>query len=117
VKEIYIERQEEFLRIAIKENNKLKECFIEEEYSGPIPGEIYKGVVKNIVPAIKCAFIDIGHNKDCYMYIDEKFNNTKIKKGEEIIVEVLKEGIDKKGAKVTSAFGIPGTYCVVCEYE
>jgi len=113
VKEIYIERQEEFLRIAIKENNKLKECFIEEEYSGPIPGEIYKGVVKNIVPAIKCAFIDIGHNKDCYMYIDEKFNNTKIKKGEEIIVEVLKEGIDKKGAKVTSAFGIPGTYCVV----
>ena len=113
MKEIYIERQEEFLRIAIKENNKLKECFIEEEYSGPIPGEIYKGIVKNIVPAIKCAFIDIGHNKDCYMYLDEKFNNTKIKKGDELIVEVLKEEIDKKGAKVTSAFGIPGTYSVV----
>ncbi|MCB2292529.1 Rne/Rng family ribonuclease [Clostridium algoriphilum] len=113
MKEIYIERQEEFLRIAIKENNKLKECFIEEEYSGPIPGEIYKGVVKNIVPAIKCAFIDIGQNKDCYMYIDDKFNNTKIKKGEELIVEVLKEAIDKKGAKVTSAFGIPGTYSVI----
>ena len=113
MKEIYIERQEELLRIAIKENNKLKECFIEQEYSGPIPGEIYKGVVKNIVPAIKCAFVDIGHNKDCYMYIDERFNNTKIKKGDEIIVEVLKEEIDKKGAKVTSAFGIPGTYSVV----
>ena len=113
MKEIYIERQEEFLRIAIKENNKLKECFIEEDYSGPIPGEIYKGVVKNIVPAIKCAFIDIGHNKDCYMYLDEKFNNTKIKKGDEIIVEVLKEAIDKKGAKVTSSFGIAGVYCVV----
>ncbi|MBZ9688232.1 Rne/Rng family ribonuclease [Clostridium estertheticum] len=113
MKEIYIERQEEFLRIAIKENNKLKECFIEEDSSGPIPGEIYKGVVKNIVPAIKCAFIDIGQSKDCYMYLDERFNNTKIKKGEEIIVEVLKEGIDKKGAKVTSAFGIAGVYCVV----
>jgi len=113
VKEIYIERQEEFLRIAIKENNKLKECFIEEDSSGPVPGEIYKGVVKNIVPAIKCAFIDIGQSKDCYMYLDEKFNNTKIKKGDEIIVEVLKEGIDKKGAKVTSAFGIAGIYCVV----
>ena len=113
MKEIYIERQEEFLRIAIKENNKLKECFIEEESTGPIPGEIYKGVVKNIVPAIKCAFIDIGHSRDCYMYLDEKFNNTKIKKGDELIVEVLKEEIDKKGAKVTSAFGIPGTYSVV----
>lgn len=113
MKEIYIERQEQLLRIAIKENNKLKECFIEEEYSGPIPGELYKGIVKNIVPAIKCAFIDIGHNKDCYMYLDEKFNNTKIKKGDELIVEVLKEAIDKKGAKVTSAFGIAGIYCVV----
>lgn len=113
MKEIYIERQEKFLRIAIKGNNKLKECFIEEEYIGPIPGEIYKGIVKNIVPAIKCAFVDIGHKKDCYMYLDEKFNNTKIKKGDELIVEVLKEEIDKKGAKVTSAFGIPGTYCVV----
>ena len=113
MKEIYIERQEEFLRIAIKENNKLKECFIEEECSGPIPGEIYKGIVKNIVPAIKCAFIDIGHSRDCYMYLDEKFNNTKIKKGDELIVEVLKEEIDKKGAKVTSAFGIPGTYSVI----
>ncbi|MBW9144327.1 Rne/Rng family ribonuclease [Clostridium sp. CM027] len=113
MKEIYIERQEEFLRIAIKENNKLKECFIEEEDSGPIPGEIYQGVVKNIVPAIKCAFIDIGKGKDCYMYLDEKFKNTKIKKGDEIIVEVLKEEIDKKGAKVTSAFGIAGIYCVL----
>ncbi|MGH4139272.1 Rne/Rng family ribonuclease [Clostridium sp.] len=113
MKEIYIERQEEFLRIAIKENNKLKECFIEEDSSGPIPGEIYKGIVKNIVPAIKCAFVDIGHNKDCYMYLDARFNNTNIKKGDEIIVEVLKEQIDKKGAKVTSAFGIPGTYSVI----
>jgi len=113
VKEIYIERQEEFLRIATKENNKLKECFIEEDSSGPVPGEIYKGVVKNIVPAIKCAFIDIGHDKDCYMYLDEKFNNTKVKKGDEIIVEILKEGIDKKGAKVTSAYGIAGTYSVI----
>lgn len=113
MKEIFIERQDEFLRIAIKENNKLKECFIEEEFNGPIPGEIYKGIVKNIVPAIKCAFVDIGHKKDCYMYIDKKFNNTNIKKGQEIIVEVLKEEIDKKGAKVTSAFGIPGIYSVV----
>jgi ribonuclease G len=113
VKEIYIERQDELLRIAIVQNNKLKECFIEEELGGPIPGELYKGVVKNIVPAIKCAFIDIGHDKDCYMYLDERFNNTRIKKGEELIVEVLKEEIDKKGAKVTSAFGIPGTYSVI----
>ncbi len=113
MKEIYIERQDKLLRIAIKQNSKLKECFIEEEFSGAIPGEIYKGVVRNIVPAIKCAFIDIGKGKDCYMYIDKKFNNTNIKKGQELIVEVLKEEIDKKGAKVTSAFGIPGIYSVV----
>ena len=82
MKEIYIERQKELLRIAIKNNGKLEECFIEEESTEPMPGQIYKGTVKNIVPAIKCAFVDIGCRKNGYMYLDSKFNNTKVKKGD-----------------------------------
>lgn len=113
MKEIFIERQKELLRIAIKENDELKECFIEEETGEPYPGEIYKGVVKNIVPAIKCAFIDIGHKKNVYMYLDERFKNTKFKKGEELLVQVIKEDLGSKGAKVTNAISLPGTYCVL----
>jgi ribonuclease G len=113
LKEIFVERQENILRIAIKINNKLKECFIEEDTGEPMPGEIYKGVVKNIVPGIKCAFVDIGYKENCYMYIDRKFKNTNIKKDDHILVQVVKESIGKKGPKVTNAVSIPGRYCVL----
>lgn len=117
MKEIFIERQKELLRIAIKENDRLKECLLEEETGEPYPGEIYKGIVKNIVPAIKCAFIDIGHKKNVYMYIDNKFKNTKLKKGEELLVQVIKEDLGSKGAKVTNAISIPGRYCVLMNLD
>ncbi|GAA0718667.1 ribonuclease E/G [Clostridium malenominatum] len=113
MKEIFVERNGSVLRIAIKKNNKLKECFIEEDSKEPFPGEIYKGIVKNIIPGIKCAFIDIGHRENCYMYIDRKFKNTHLKKGDELLVEVVKEAIGKKGPKVTNAVAIPGRYCVL----
>jgi ribonuclease G len=113
LKEIFIERQKELLRIAIKENGELKECLIEEENLEPYPGEIYKGIVKNVVPAIKCAFIDIGHKKNVYMYLDNKMKNVKVKKGEELLVQVIKEDLGNKGAKVTNIISIPGRYCVL----
>lgn len=111
--EIFIERQRNLLRIAVKENGSLKECFIEEESDNPYPGQIYKGIVKNIIPAIKCAFIDIGYSKNCYMYLDRKFKNTDVKKGDEVLVEILKEDLDGKGPKVTKAISVPGSYCVL----
>lgn len=113
MKEIYIERKESFLRAAMLQEGKLIECLIEEETAEPKSGQIYKGIVKNIVPAIKCAFIDIGYEKNCYMYLDRKFNNTNIKKNDEIIVEVLKESVGEKGPKVTNAISIAGRYAVL----
>lgn len=113
MKEIFIERSDKLLRIAVKKNNKLKECFIEEENMEPSPGEIYKGIVKNIVPGIKCAFIDVGYKENCYMYMDRKFKNTNLKKGDEVLVQVVKEKVGKKGPKVTSAISIPGRFCVL----
>ncbi|MFL0247452.1 ribonuclease E/G [Candidatus Clostridium stratigraminis] len=113
MKELFIERRERLLRIAIRNRGKLEECYIEEENNEPKQGEIYRGIVKNIVPAIKCAFIDIGFGRNCYMYLDRKFNNTNLKKNDELVVEVLKEGIGDKGPKVTNAFSIPGRYVVL----
>jgi len=113
LKEIFIERQEGILRIAIKENSKLRECFIEEESDEVFAGQIYKGIVKNIVPAIKSAFVDIGLKKNAYMYLDTKFKNMGTKKGDEVLVEVVKEEIGSKGAKVTNALSLPGRYSVL----
>ncbi|MCY6371863.1 Rne/Rng family ribonuclease [Clostridium ganghwense] len=117
MEEVFIERQKNTLRIALRENDNLKECFIEEESKEPCPGEIYKGVVKNIVPGIKCAFLDIGFKKNAYMYLHEKFGNMDIKTGDEVILEVMKEPILEKGPKVTSQISIPGRYVVIVTYN
>jgi len=113
LKEIFIERRKEILRVAIKNSGSLSDCFIEEERHAPYPGQIYKAVVKNIIPALKSAFLDIGLEKNAYLYLEGKFEKRNIKKGQELIVEVVKEELGQKGAKVTSAFSIPGRYCVL----
>lgn len=112
MKELFIERREKLLRIALKENSLLSECFIEEERNEPLPGEIYKGVVKNIIPAIKCLFVDIGYEKQGYMsLLPKEINN--FKKGDEIIVEVIKEQYGDKGARITNKYTLPGRYVVL----
>ncbi|WP_326511546.1 Rne/Rng family ribonuclease [Clostridium intestinale] len=107
---IFIERSEDILRIAIKENSELTECFVEEETKEPLPGEIYKGIVKSIVPAIKCAFVDIGYEKNAFMSLSKE---VRLKQGDEIVVEVIKEAIGDKGPKVIMDFSLPGKYSVI----
>lgn len=51
MKEIFVERRNNILRIAIRNKGILEECIVEEENQGPLIGEIYKGRVKNIIPA------------------------------------------------------------------
>ena len=113
MKEIFIERTSKVLRIIITHQKIVKECLIREKDGNAYPGEIYMGVVKNIVPAIKCAFIDIGCKRNAYMYMDKKFKNLNLKKGDMVIGEVVKEDQGKKGAKIVKNVSIPGKYCVL----
>ncbi|MDO4535796.1 MAG: Rne/Rng family ribonuclease [Clostridium perfringens] len=113
--DIYIERREKILRVAIKENNILKECYIDEEKEEPSLGEIYKGIVKKIVPGLKGAFIDIGYKKQAYMIMDSKHKDLKC--GDELILEVIKESFGSKGVTVTPSFSLPGRYVVLEQGE
>lgn len=113
MKNIFIERQESLVKVALKKDGFLKECFVEEERENPKVGEIYKGVVKNIVPAMHCAFIDIGYEKNAYMSIEGKKKENGLKKGQEVMVEIIKEDLGKKGPKVTQNISLPGAYAVL----
>lgn len=113
MKKVFIERCTDFLKVAVEENGIFNQCFIQDEREETYSGEIYKGVIKNIVPAIKCAFVDIGRGKNGYLYMDKKFNNINIKKGDDILVEIIKESIGNKGPKVSNAITIPGRYSVI----
>ena len=112
MREIFIERREGILRVAIKDNRELTECYIEENNNEPISGELYKGIVKRIVPSINAAFIDIGYEKDAYMALDKKTSES-LKVGNELVVEVVKEELGKKSAKVTNLYSIAGNYLVI----
>ena len=112
MREIFIERREDILRVAIKDNRELTECYIEENNNEPISGELYKGIVKRIVPSINAAFIDIGYEKDAYMALDKKTSEN-LKVGSELVVEVVKEELGKKSAKVTNLYSIAGNYLVI----
>jgi ribonuclease G len=117
MKEIFIERREKILRIAVKSNNELIESIVEENNNKPVIGEIYKGRIKNILPAINSIFVDLGLDKEGYMYYGEELKEKGIKKGQEILVEVIKEPINDKGAKLSSKVSIPGKYVVLNCYE
>ena len=91
MREIFVEKREELIRIAVKENDELVECLVEEKTIEPQIGEVYKARVKNIIPAINSIFLDIGLAKEAYMYYSEELKRTGVKKGQELLVEVLKE--------------------------
>lgn len=117
MKEIFIERREKILRIAVKYNNELIESIVEEKKNEPIIGEIYKGRIKNIIPAINSIFVELGLEKEGYMYYSEELKSKGIKKGDEILVEVIKEPINDKGAKLSPKVSIPGKYIVLNCYS
>lgn len=113
MREIIVERRENTVRIAIKNKGKLQEVIVEEEQKGPVIGEIYKGKVKNIVLATNAIFIDIGSNRDAYLYFSNDLKQQSIKKGDEIIVEIIKEPLNEKGAKVTTNYSLPSKYLIL----
>ena len=116
MKEIFVERRENTIRIAIKENGKLQECINQEEKNGPVIGEIYKGRIKNIVSATNSIFVDLGLDKEGYLYYSNDLKSKGLKKGMEIAVEVIKEPIGEKGPKLTTNFSIPSKYMVIEKY-
>ena len=112
MREVFAQRRENLLRIAVKQDGELVECLVEEHSTNPQIGEIYKGRIKNIIPGINSIFIDIGLEKEAYMYYSEELKRASIKKGQEILVEVLKEPLGNKGAKVSNKVSILGKYMV-----
>lgn len=111
-------------RAGLLENNELKEVIIEEKGSFQV-GDIFIGKVKKILPN-KFAFIDLGYDKNAFLGITDKkqkglytFNeNTNkyvlnLKEGQDILVQIDKQGTDIKGASVTTNLTLTGKYIVL----
>ena len=110
-------------RIAVLEDNRLVELLWERKSSQSIVGNIYKGVVENVLPGISSAFINIGFEKNAYLYISDVLGDTRqpidhtLKKGQQVMVQVAKEAIGTKGMKVTMDAALPGRYLVLTPFQ
>jgi len=122
-KEIFANTSFEETRIGIVEDGKLSELFWERRSTGNIVGNIYKAKVENVLPGISSAFMDIGLDKNAYIYISDVLGNQKdpierlLKKDQEVMVQVTKAAISTKGMKVTMDVSLPGRYLVLTPFQ
>lgn len=117
-------------KIAILENGILIEYFYKTKSDNNCLGNIYKGRVTNVLPGIQAAFVDIGMSKNAYLFIDsllskkylcekqikrDKIKNIidVIKKGDELLVQIVREPISGKNPSVTTDISISGKYTVL----
>ncbi len=122
-REILANTSFEETRVAILEDNRLVELLWERKSAQNIVGNIYKGVVENVLPGISSAFINIGFEKNAYLYISDVLGDTRapidqtLKKGQHVMVQVAKEAIGTKGMKVTMDVSLPGRYLVFTPFQ
>lgn len=125
--EIIVNKQKDLKTIALVENGKLVEQYEEKKYSNRNEGNIFIGIIKDILPGMQSAFVDIGteknsfiHLKDILPQVDEKKGekqenkniNDVIKINDKILVQVKKDSNQKKGARVSTHINLPSKYIV-----
>lgn len=113
MKELYIDRGITQSRLAVFEDGKITELYIENHDNKNITGNIYKGRVENIVPGLGAAFVNIGIGKNAILHFDEIEKGESLKKGQEIIVQVIREASGDKGPRLSGKISIPGKYIVL----
>ena len=128
-KKILVNVNHRLTRVSVVEAGELVEIYIERPLHHRVVGNIYKGLVENVLPGIQAAFVDIGMEKNAFLYVDDiYFNETLeskigpsshqgiediLKQGDEILVQVIKEPFGTKGARLTGQVTIPGRYLVL----
>src|SRR6056297_3621358 len=114
------------------QNGELQEIYFENPDHHRIAGNIYKGKVTNVLPGMQAAFVDIGLEKNAYLYVSNALtmntviNGVKKKRkkinqllhpNQDVIVQITKEPIGTKGARVNSKISLPGRYLVLTPLE
>lgn len=135
-KEIVINSSIGETRIAIVENKRLVELFVERPEHERMVGDIYLGKVVNVVHGMHAAFVDIGMKQDAFLHFSDigdvlvdyktfinmngsrKFNKNRNqrpipKQGQELLVQIIKEPISSKGARITTELSLPGRFLVL----
>ena len=111
-------------QIAVLEDGVLVEHYINQSTSGSLVGNVYIGRVQNVLPGMEAAFVDIGKGRNAVLYAGEvnwdaagldgqpKRIETALKTGDPVLVQVTKDPVGQKGARLTSQISLPGRFLV-----
>lgn len=118
--EILINAQPMETRVAMIENGMLQELFIERSNKRGIVGNIYRGKVVRVLPGMQAAFVDIGLERTCFIHasdfdsdgLSHRDIRECVRDGQQVSVQVVKDPLGSKGAKVTAKLSISSRYLV-----
>lgn len=106
-------------RVAVVENGVLQEIFIERTNHRGLVGNIYKGKIVRVLPGMQAAFVDIGLERAAFIHVAEIGSgdsstpiNQLVHEGQSLVVQVTKDPINSKGARLTTQLAIPSRYLV-----
>jgi ribonuclease G len=128
-------------RIAVLEDDRLTEIFVERHRHRGLVGNVYKGRVTRVLPGMQAAFVDVGLERDAFLYVSDVTSDVEameeleiddpraeelpanagaapsiddlLKPGQEIIVQVVKDPLPNKGARISTHVTLPGRYLVL----
>ncbi len=138
LKEIFISAETQETRVAVTENKRLEEFYVERKDDHRLVGSIFKGRVTSVVPGIGAAFVDIGLGKNGFLYVSDIVERPPedevilegdspprhesrrrsrieelVKPNQELLVQVVKEPFGTKGARLTTHLSLAGRYLVL----
>ncbi len=119
-----VRQQAERTQIAVLEDGVLAEHYVNRSASTSMVGNVYLGRVQNVLPSMEAAFVDIGRGRNAVLYAGEvnwdaaglegqpKRIELALKSGDAVLVQVTKDPVGHKGARLTSQISLPGRYLV-----
>jgi ribonuclease G len=134
-KQIVVNSSQNLVRVALLENGVLAELHLERASDEAVAGNVYKGRVLRVLPGMQAAFVDIGLDKAGFLHASDVLGapaeddedsdvpredrsgdhvpiEKRVKKGDELVVQMAKEPMGSKGARITAYVSLPGKYLV-----
>lgn len=118
-------------RVAILESRQVTQLYFDRKKNRSLVGNIYLGKIENVLSSLDAAFVDIGEEKNAFLYINEVAYDIELEEKQEIIrkiqhilkpnqmilVQVTKDPMKGKGARLTTFISIPGRYLVIAPFN
>jgi len=129
-KDLIVSSTPQETKVALLEDGAVAEFFIEREAHRGVVGNIYKGRVTRVLPGMQSAFVDLGLERDAFLYVADVFEDLdenllspeeqvrnapieeRLQEGQEVLAQVVKEPLGTKGARITTHVSLPGRYLV-----